>query len=151
MCLFKDLQCFFMGSREITLVPSRDGNYENDVEEKQEVNFEHLFSFGISKAMAFPSALLIILLSTPHCLVGNLFSSGDTVVYLLEHPCLVRTPESFLSGDFIHLTLCLKLSIIHFLCNFRRKNLKVNQRLSVWCYCIEKADVFSLSVHKSTF
>lgn len=149
MCLFKDLQCFFMGSREITLVPSRDGNYENDVEEKQEVNFEHLFSFGISKAMAFPSALLVILLSTPRG--RQLFSSGDTVVYLLGHPCLVRTPESFLSGDFIHLTLSLKLSIIHFLCNFRRKNLKVNQRLSVWCYCIKKAHVFSLSVHKSTF
>ena len=53
MCLFRDLQCSFMGSREIALVLSRDGNYENDVGEKQEVNFEHLFSTGISKAMAY--------------------------------------------------------------------------------------------------
>lgn len=36
------------------LVPSSGGNYENDVEEKQEVNFKHLFSTGISKAMDYP-------------------------------------------------------------------------------------------------
>lgn len=71
VCLFRDPRCFFMGNREIALVPSRDGNYENDVEEKQKVNFEHLFSIEISKAMTSPSALLVILLSTPHCLVGN--------------------------------------------------------------------------------
>jgi len=54
MCLFRDLWCSFKGSREIALVPSRDGIYEDDVEEKEKVNFEHLFSIGISKAMAYP-------------------------------------------------------------------------------------------------
>lgn len=59
MCLFGDLRCSFMGSREIALVPSRDENYKNDVEQKQEVNFKHLLSTGTSKAMA---------LSHQHCL-----------------------------------------------------------------------------------
>lgn len=80
-----------------------------------------LFSIGMSKACC------LVYCTT---LSGRqLFSSGGTWVYLLQHFNLARASESFISGDFICLILAFISSPLStFLYDVRRENSKVEPK-----------------------
>lgn len=61
---------------------------------------------GISQAMAYPISTACLAL---HTLLsgGQLFCIRGTWVYILKNLFLIRTPESFISEEFIPLVLSL--------------------------------------------
>lgn len=77
-----------------------------DGEEKQEANAEHLFSMGISKAMAYPIRAACLALCTLFS-DGQMFCSRGTWVCLLKYLFLIRISESFISEEFFLLILSL--------------------------------------------